>query len=438
MAQRLLDDIVHELERGRQAHTAALELGDGEQVLDGGVEPLRIRANGQEQAAARLGVEHGGAGRALVEQHIGITRNTGERRAQVVRDGAQQVGAQLLIFGKHRRLLAGLHGAGAIERQLAFAHDGIGKCPLLMRQHVGLGNDSQHAHHRGGVARAREAVARANRQVDAIKRRAAKRGVERRSHIGGRREPRRHLRRQFVHRCGIAHGRVSRARQQVIALGVGAVPHDRAARKTRQLRGHGVNDLMLIGAPLQHAVGLEHHMRAAVAGGSLCQGAAQGQRNRARHKRDHEHDEEHAGIAAVDKRQRVARVDKQEVVERHGGSRAQQAIQATPGKECAQLNGEHIDDHDARRETRMVEQRAHNRRRDQQPHRYAGVIQRSAARQRCAPPPKAIGNIAVRTDVHQRSAPLSKTKTTTKGTGTFVVVSPCGGSKCKAFATCGR
>ena len=164
-------------------------------------------------------------------------------------------------------------------------------------------------------------------------------------------------------------------------------------------------------------------MRAAVAGGSLRQGTAQGQRNRARHKRDHEHDEEHAGIDAVDKRQRVARVDKQEVVERHGGSRAQQAIQATPGKECAQLNGEHIDNHDARRETRMVEQRAHNRRRDQQSHRYAGVIQRSAARQRCAPPPKAIGNIAVRTDVHQRPAPLSKTKTTTKGTGTFVVVS---------------
>ena len=284
-----------------------------------------------------------------------------------------------------------------------------------MRQHVGLGNDSQHAHHRGGVARAREAVACANRQVDAIKRRAAIGGIERRSHIGGRREPRRHLRRQFVHRCGIAHGRVCRTRQQVIALGVGAVPHDRAARKTCQLRGHGVNDLMLIGAPLQHAVGLEHHMRAAVAGGSLCQGAAQGQRNRARHKRDHEHDEEHAGIAAVDKRQRVARVDKQEVVERHGGSRAQQAIQATPGKECAQLNGEHIDDHDARRETRMVEQRAHNRRRDQQPHRYAGVIQRSAARQRCAPPPKAIGNIAVRTDVHQRPAPLSKQKPPQRG-----------------------
>ena len=292
-----------------------------------------------------------------------------------------------------------------------------------MRQHVGLGNNSQHAHHRGGVARAHEAVACANRQVDAIKRRSAIGGIERRTHIGGRREPRRHLRRQLVHRGGIAHGRVRRTRQQVIALGVGAVPHDRTARKTRQLRGHGVNDLMLIGAPLQHAVGLEHHMRAAVAGGSLCQGAAQGQRNRARHKRNHEHDEEHAGIAAVDKRQRVARVDKQKVVERHGGSRAQQAIQATPGKECAQLNGEHIDDHDARRETRMVEQRAHNRRRDQQPHRYAGVIQRSAARQRCAPPPKAIGNIAVRTDVHQRPAPLSKTKTTTKGTGTFVVVS---------------
>ena len=332
-----------------------------------------------------------------------------------MRDGAQQVGAQLFVFGEHRRLLAGLHGAGAVERQLAFAHDGIGKCPLLVRQHVGLGNDSQHANHRGGVARAHEAVACANRQVDAIKRRAAIGGIERRSHIGGRREPRRHLRRQFMHRRGIAHGRVRRARQQVIVFRIGAVPHDRTARKTRQLRCHGMDNLLLIGAPLQHAVGLEHHMRATVAGGGLCQGTAQGQRNRARHKRDHEHDEEHAGIAAVDKRQRVARVDKQEVVERHGGSRAQQAIQATPGKECAQLNGEHIDDHDARRETRMVEQRAHNRRRDQQPHRYAGVIQRSAARQRCAPPPKAIGNIAVRTDVHQCPAPLSKTKTTTKG-----------------------
>ena len=172
-----------------------------------------------------------------------------------------------------------------------------------MRQHVGLGNDSQHAHHRGGVARAHEAVARANRQVDTIKRRAAIGGIERRSHIGGRRESRRHLGRQLVHRRGIAHGRVRRMRQQVIALGVGAVPHDRTARKTRQLRCHGVNDLLLVGAALQHAVGLEHHMRTAVASGSLCQGAAQGQRNRARHERDHKHNEEHAGIDAVDKRQ---------------------------------------------------------------------------------------------------------------------------------------
>ena len=139
-----------------------------------------------------------------------------------------------------------------------------------MRQHVGLGNDSQHAHHRGGVARAHEAVARANRQVDAIKRRAAIGGIERRSHIGGRREPRRHLRCQFVHRRGIAHGRVCRTRQQVIIVGVGAVPHDRTARKTRQLRCHGMHNLLLIGTSLQHAVGLEHHMRAAVASGSLC------------------------------------------------------------------------------------------------------------------------------------------------------------------------
>ena len=46
VAQRLLDDIVHKLERSRQMHAATLEFGDGEQILDGGVKPQRIRANG--------------------------------------------------------------------------------------------------------------------------------------------------------------------------------------------------------------------------------------------------------------------------------------------------------------------------------------------------------------------------------------------------------
>ena len=196
-----------------------------------------------------------------------------------MRDGAQQVGTQLLVFCEHRCLLACLHGAGAIERELAFAHDGVGQHPFLVRQHIGLGNDSQHAHHRGGVTRAHYAVARAHRQVDAIERRTAKRGVERRSHVGRSREQRRHLGRQMVHRRGIAHRRIGRARQQVIILGIGAVPHDRAARKARQLRGHGMHNLRLVGAALQHAVGFEHHLRTAVASSGLCQGTAQCQRD---------------------------------------------------------------------------------------------------------------------------------------------------------------
>ena len=53
-----------------------------------------------------------------------------------------------------------------------------------------------------------------------------------------------------MQRRGIAHGRIRRARQQVIALGVGAVPHDRTARKTRQLRGASAEDFLTrIGAP---------------------------------------------------------------------------------------------------------------------------------------------------------------------------------------------
>ena len=83
----------------------------------------------------------------------------------------------------------------------------------------------------------------------------------------------------MVHRRGIAHRRIRRARQQVIILGIGAVPHDRAARKARQLRCHGMHDLRLIGTTLQHAVGFEHHLRTAVASSGLGQGAAQRQRN---------------------------------------------------------------------------------------------------------------------------------------------------------------
>ena len=82
-----------------------------------------------------------------------------------------------------------------------------------------------------------------------------------------------------MHRRDIAHRRIGRARQQVIILGIGAVPHDRAARKARQLRGHGMHNLRLVGAALQHAVGFEHHLRTAVASSGLCQGTAQCQRD---------------------------------------------------------------------------------------------------------------------------------------------------------------
>ena len=326
-----------------------------------------------------------------------------------MRDGAQQVGAQLLVFGEHRRLLAGFHGAGAVERQLAFAHDGIGQHPFFVRQRVGVGNDGEHAHHRGGLACAHHGVTRAHRQINAVERRAAKRGVKRRSHVGRSREQRRHLGRQLMYRRGIAHSGIRHVRQQVIALFIGAVPHARAARKARELGGRSVHDLLLIGTALQHTVGLEHHLRATVAGRGLRQRTAQRQGDGARHERDQKHDYEHAGIDAVDKRQRIPGVDKQKVVERHGGGRREQAVQAAPGKKRAQLHGKHVDDHNARGNSGVVEQRANNRRRQQQPRRDAKIVQGAAPRQRRASPPKAIGKIAIHPSVHaHRALPQNK------------------------------
>ena len=161
---------------------------------------------------------------------------------------------------------------------LAFAHDGIGKCPLLVRQHVRLGNDSQHANHRG---RGRPS-ARSRRLCEPSGRchKTPSRHRWHRAAFPHRRTPRAAAASAAPvhHRRGIAHGRVRRARQQGHRLPDRRCTTTGQPERPRQLRCHGMDNLLLIGAPLQHAVGLEHHMRAAVAGSGLRQGTAQGPR----------------------------------------------------------------------------------------------------------------------------------------------------------------
>ena len=91
LADDLLKHFVLKLERAR------LPVGharDGEKIFDHAAQPLRVLLRvGEKLAPLRVGK------RALIVQHdADIAADGGERRAQVMRNGAEEIGARLFPF----------------------------------------------------------------------------------------------------------------------------------------------------------------------------------------------------------------------------------------------------------------------------------------------------------------------------------------------------
>ena len=100
--QSLLDDVVEEFSGKGEVDAAVFELGDGEQVLHGRVEPYRIGPDIPGELVALLVTER----RPVGDEHVGIARDRCQRGAKVVRDRSQEIRPQLLVFCQDRRLLA--------------------------------------------------------------------------------------------------------------------------------------------------------------------------------------------------------------------------------------------------------------------------------------------------------------------------------------------
>ena len=227
VAQGLLDDVVHELDGGVEAHAAVLQLGDGQQVLHRGGEPGGVRADVRGKLCALPLRENGRVG----EKHVRVAGDGGERRAQVVGDRTQEVGPELLVLGRDGRALALLEGGAAREGKRRLAGDGRGYVGLVVAEGRLVDVDGQHSCHHGlrrGAALGGSCVCRLGRlvvdgEVDAAGELRRDLAAQGRPHVGAAVQQRGQRRGKLLRQALFARGQVG-ARRGHAAVFLGLVP----------------------------------------------------------------------------------------------------------------------------------------------------------------------------------------------------------------------
>ena len=91
LRQRAADDLLHGLRLLLDLQPAILKAGQAEDVLHERVQPVRVAPDVLREPAARVVL------RGQIPDHLAGAHDAGERRAQVVGDGAQQVAAGALL-----------------------------------------------------------------------------------------------------------------------------------------------------------------------------------------------------------------------------------------------------------------------------------------------------------------------------------------------------
>ena len=97
MAQGLLKHLFQKFRLHANMHGAVFDACDGQKVLCQVHKPHRVIVNSGVQLLLFFLWKLD----AFFHQHAGISADAGERRAQIVRNGAQQVGAQALALRLH-------------------------------------------------------------------------------------------------------------------------------------------------------------------------------------------------------------------------------------------------------------------------------------------------------------------------------------------------
>ena len=210
-----------------------------------------------------------GGGVVRLEQHVRRAADGRERRAQVMRDRAQEVGPELLVLGQDHGLLALLRRKLAAQGQARLARDGARHVAFALRERLAR---AQHREHAKG------AVLLAHGQIE------ARCGREERGAVAGGLSvlERAHGDRDLDGRVGLARragagddagavegARVRQRRVRAVrqeeragleqAGGVGQVEHDGAADQPRKLAAGLAHDGLDGVAALQRVVCLQQH-----------------------------------------------------------------------------------------------------------------------------------------------------------------------------------
>ena len=305
VAQRLGDDLIHQLHGGVQVHAALLDARDRQQVFHQIDQPHGIVVDVRVELLLGGLVEVICAG----QQVACVSRDGGQRRAQVVGDGAQQVGPQLLVLGQDGRglLLPGV--LFVLQRQRTLAQHGQQHAVFKGAQRLPMDRDAHHAVH---------VLVHADGQIQAPRSGEAVRGgagvLVVLQHPAGHRAL--ILARQAL-AAVVALTRVQAGRTQLAALA--EVGHHVPVQELDDLIRQRGGDLLPIPCAVEQLVGVEEDLRAIGRLRRLPGVVLQSHRQRRCDVRRQEHDDKGHRIARVVGVQRVARLGEQVVEDHHAG-----------------------------------------------------------------------------------------------------------------------
>ena len=144
LCDRALEKIFDQLRTHFEGFLICLQMGGCQQVFCHVDQPVCVVIDRQVQPFPDGRVQRG----LLLHQHIGTAADVGERRAQIMGDGAEQVGLQPLLLGLQRRPVSLLLQPDALLAEAAFTQYGDHQVFFKgVRDGVACDGDSHDPHH---------------------------------------------------------------------------------------------------------------------------------------------------------------------------------------------------------------------------------------------------------------------------------------------------
>ena len=147
MLQSLLNHVAHQFRLHGQLHRAVVDARDGQKVLHQRDQPACVVVNVAIHMLLLLRAQCA----PVVQQHVGISGNAGQRRAQIMGNGAQQIRPQRLLLHAHLHASALVRKEDLLGRLAAFIQNGkqqilLERTEILFAIDIVHGN-ARHAEH---------------------------------------------------------------------------------------------------------------------------------------------------------------------------------------------------------------------------------------------------------------------------------------------------